>query len=193
VSRTPLRQALLKLAAEHLIEAEPHRSAVVAPLSLVEIEDLYQSRRALESMLAEVGAARISEKALTEMRSILDLQAKAVKIDNPDRFTELDREFHFLLYRAAGYARAYDITQALRDASERYVRFYTVYKGGAAESLGEHRKILELCIDRDVRGVRDEVEHHIVRGLETLRQVAVQQDLAAPAARPLPAAEHGGA
>ena len=48
VSRTPLRQALLRLASERLIETEPHRSAVVAPLSLVEIEDLYQSRRVLE-------------------------------------------------------------------------------------------------------------------------------------------------
>jgi DNA-binding GntR family transcriptional regulator len=172
VSRTPLRQALLRLAAERLIEAEPHRSAVVARLSLIEIEDLYQSRRVLESMLAEVGAARISELTLSEMRKVLDAQELAMTAGNPDRFTDLDREFHFLLYRAAGYARAYDITQGLRDASERYVRFFTVYKSGAANSLEEHRRILQLCVDRNVSGVRDEVEHHILHGLETLRQVA---------------------
>ena len=184
VSRTPLRQALLRLASERLIEAEPHRSAVVAPLSLIEIEDLYQSRRVLESMLAEVGAARISEAGLNQMRGLLDLQDAAVKSGEPDRFTDLDREFHFLLYRAAGYARAYDITQALRDASERYVRFYTVYKGGAADSFEEHRLILKLCMDRDIRGVRDEVEHHIIRGLETLRQVA--GELSEPTTGPEP-------
>jgi DNA-binding GntR family transcriptional regulator len=106
------------------------------------------------------------------MRQLLEGQEKAVNAGDPDRFTDLDREFHFVLYRAAGYARAYDITQGLRDASERYVRFFTVYNKGAANSLEEHRRILQLCVDRNVRGVRDEVEHHIVHGLETLRQVA---------------------
>jgi DNA-binding GntR family transcriptional regulator len=176
VSRTPLRQALLKLAAERLIEAEPHRSAVVAPLSMVEIEDLYQSRRVLESMLAEVGAARLSDADLRQMARALDMQDQAVKAEDPDRFTELDREFHFLLYRSAGYVHAYDIVQGLRGASERYVRFYAVYQNGAAESLREHRQILQLCVERDLSGVRRAVEHHVVRGLETLRQIASELD-----------------
>ena len=172
VSRTPLRQALLRLASERLIDAEPHRSAVVAPLSLVEIEDLYQSRRALESMLAEAGAGRLTDATIRQMKDVIDQQDRAVRAGDPDRFTGLDREFHFALYRAAGYARAYDMIQELRDASERYVRFYAVYKDGAAESLGEHRRILQLCIDRDISGVRHEVEHHVMRGLETLRTIA---------------------
>jgi DNA-binding GntR family transcriptional regulator len=172
VSRTPLRQALLRLVAEKLIEAEPHRSAVVAPLSLIEMEDLYQSRRVLEAMLGEVAAANCSESLLEKMRQVLNLQDTALAADDSDRFTDLDREFHFLLYRSAGYARAYDITQALRDASERYVRFYMVHKGGAAESLGEHRRILQLCAAHDVKGVREEIEHHVIHGLETVRQIA---------------------
>ncbi len=178
VSRTPLRQALLKLASERLIEAEPHRSAVVAPLSLVEIEDLYQSRRVLESMLAEVGAARLSDSDLRQMARALEMQDQAVKAQDPDRFTELDREFHFLLYRSAGYGRAYDIVQELRTASERYVRFYAVYRDGAAESLVEHRQILQLCVERDLKGVHHQVEHHVLRGLETLRQIASEFEAA---------------
>jgi DNA-binding GntR family transcriptional regulator len=174
VSRTPLRQALLRLAEERLIAAEPHRSAVVAPLSLVEIEDLYQSRRALESMLAEAGTAKLTESTLKQMRDLLAAQQRAVKAGDPDRFTELDREFHFTLYQAAGYARAFDIIQELRDSTERYVRFYAVYKNGAAESLVQHRRIVELCAARDVAGVRQEVEHHVLSGLETLRSIAVQ-------------------
>lgn len=173
VSRTPLRQAMLRLAEERLIAAEPHRSAVVAPLSLVELEDLYQSRRALESMLAEAGTTRLTESTVRQMRDLLSQQDRAVNDDEPDRFTELDREFHFALYRAAGFARAYDIIEELRDSSERYVRFYAVYRNGAAESLVEHQRIFELCLARDAAGVRDEVEHHVLHGLETLRTVAV--------------------
>lgn len=174
VSRTPLRQALLRLASERLIAAEPHRSAVVAPLSLVELEDLYQSRRAMESMLAEAGAARLTKATLTQMNDVLELQQRAVDQFDPDRFTELDREFHFILYRAAGYGRAFDIIQELRDSSDRYVRFYAVYKDGAAESLIEHRRIARQCADGDIAGVRSEVEHHVLRGLDTLRTLAIE-------------------
>jgi DNA-binding GntR family transcriptional regulator len=174
VSRTPLRQAMLRLASERLIAAEPHRSAVVALLSLVEIEDLYQSRRALEAMLAEAGAAKLTEPTLKQMREVLALQERAVQDGDLDRFTELDRDFHFTLYRAAGYRRAYDIIQELRDSSERYVRFYAVYKDGAAESLVEHKRILKLCAAGDAAGVRDEVEHHVLRGLEILRTIVVE-------------------
>jgi len=173
VSRTPLRQALLRLASERLIAAEPHRSAVVASLSLVELEDLYQSRRALESMLAETGAAKLTESTVKEMRDLLAQQERAVAAADPDRFTELDREFHFALYRAAGFSRAYDIIEELRDSSDRYVRFYAVYKNGAAESLLDHRRIFELCIAGDPAAVRQEVEHHVLRGLDTLRAVAM--------------------
>lgn len=174
VSRTPLRQALLRLTSERLVEAEPHRSAVVAPLSLIEVEDLYHSRRALETMLAEAAAAKLTETTLKQMRDLLLQQERAVKTGDADRFTELDREFHFALYRAAGYARAYDILEELRDSSDRYVRFYALYKNGAAESLVEHRRILQLCADRDVAGIRHAVDHHVVRGLETLRTCAGQ-------------------
>jgi len=174
VSRTPLRQALLRLASEKLIAAEPHRSAVVASLSLLELEDLYQSRRALESMLAEVGATKLTESTVNEMRDLLAQQERAVDSADPDRFTELDREFHFALYRAAGFTRAYDIIEGLRDASERYVRFYAVYKNGAAESLVDHKRIFELCLSGDAKAVRHEVEHHVLRGLDTLRAVATE-------------------
>jgi DNA-binding GntR family transcriptional regulator len=122
-------------------------------------------------MLGEVAAANCSESLLEKMRQVLNLQDAALAADDAERFTDLDREFHFVLYRSAGYARAYDITQGLRDASERYVRFYMVNKGGA-DSLGEHRRILQLCVDHDVRGVREEIEHHVIHGLETIRQIA---------------------
>lgn len=172
VSRTPLRQALQRLVADKLIDAEPHRSAVVAPLSLDEMEDLCQSRRVLEAMLGEVAAANCSESLIEKMRQVLNLQDAALAADDAHRFTDLDREFHFLLYRSAGYPRAYEITQALRDASERYVRFYMVQLGGAAESVGEHRKILQLCVDHDVKSVREEIEHHVIHGLEMVRKMA---------------------
>jgi DNA-binding GntR family transcriptional regulator len=123
-------------------------------------------------MLAEAATTRLTDSTIKRMQDVIDMQDRAVRAGDPLRFTELDREFHFLLYRSAGYARAYDMIQELRDASDRYVRFYAVYKDGAAESLGEHRRILQLCTERDIAGVRHEVEHHIMRGLDTLRTIA---------------------
>jgi DNA-binding GntR family transcriptional regulator len=71
VSRMPLRQALLRLEADGLIHNEPHRGAIVAPLSLAELTDVYAARGAMESMLAEAGAVRAGQ---TEF----DLMAEAI-------------------------------------------------------------------------------------------------------------------
>ena len=78
VSRMPLRQALLRLADEGLIEAPPHRSAVVTRLSTTELEDLYQARRAMEGVLAELGSQRRDESCVRAMERGLREQEKAV-------------------------------------------------------------------------------------------------------------------
>jgi DNA-binding GntR family transcriptional regulator len=169
VSRMPLRQALLRLADEGLIEAPPHRSAVVTRLSTTELEDLYQARRAMEGVLAELGSQRRDESCVRAMERGLREQEKAVAKGDLRRWVELDREFHFVLYRAAGQPRSYEITAQLRSSADRYIRHYASYRSGAATSVIEHREILELCRARDGAGIRSATERHVLVGLEALR------------------------
>lgn len=168
VSRMPLRQALLKLEADDLIELRPHRSAVVTSLSAHAIEEIYAMRGALEPMLARVATPRLSEADCAELSALQQRMGEAVEAQDTRRFVDLDRAFHRRIYSASGYARAVEDTERLRDASDRYVAFYASYQSRARESLQEHEGILDACRTRDAQAAARLTEEHVGRGAVVL-------------------------
>ena len=175
VSRMPLRQALLRLEADGLIENEPHRSAVVAPLSLPELTDVYAARTALETMLAAAGALHATETDHEAMAEALATQREAVGTGDLARFVEADRVFHFTLYRASGYARSVEMTGRLRDLADRYIWHYARYRSGAARSVNEHEAIFAACQQRDSDGVRRLTADHVHHGLAVLSDLVSER------------------
>lgn len=176
VSRMPLREALLRLEADGLIRNEPHRSAVVSPMSLAEMTDVYAARRAIEGMLAERAVAVCDGRCLSAMEAAIAEQEAAIAVDDVARFVEKDRDFHFRLYEACGYQRSLDIASRLRDIAARYVFQYARYQGGASESIAEHRAILAGCRAGEASEVRILSERHIDKGLEVLRRLVDQSE-----------------
>jgi len=175
VSRMPLREALQKLEADGLVEHRPHRGAVVSPLSLLALEEIYATRGALESMLAEAGALRIGIGELERMSAIIDKQKRAIGAGDGEEYVRLDREFHATLYAASGYSRACEILSKLRDSSDRYIRIYARDRGAVANSIREHEELLENCRKGMAADVRRHTEQHIRKGLAVLIAVAKQQ------------------
>jgi len=171
VSRMPLRQALGRLEAEGLIENRPYKGAVVSPLSLAEMEDIYAARRELEGMLAEIGTRRASAATLNQLESFVDEQAEALRHGDMGRFVQLDRSFHLTLYAASNYRQATSIVERLCAQSERYVRIYATTNRGAEASLAEHREILARCRAQDAETCRQLIEAHVQRGFTVLARV----------------------
>jgi DNA-binding GntR family transcriptional regulator len=171
VSRMPLRQALLRLEADGLIQNEPHRSAVVAPLSLAELSDVYAARGAIESMLAEAGAAGAEPTELDLMAEAITEQETAVAAGRLERFVAADRIFHFTLYRASEYTHAVETASRLRDLADRYIWHYARYRSGAARSVGEHRQILASCRQGHPDEVRRLTQEHVDQGLAVLTKL----------------------
>ena len=168
VSRMPLRQALLRLEADGLIENRPHRSAIVAPLSAPDLEDVYFTRRALESMLAEAAAVRIPANDIGRLNELMQKQKVAIQDEDVEKYVALDRSFHATLYQASGYARACEILERLRDSSDRYVRFYARDRRAVDLAIGDHEEIIKACQSRDSALVRRVTEAHITEGFSSL-------------------------
>ncbi|MFN8592802.1 MAG: GntR family transcriptional regulator [Thermomicrobiales bacterium] len=174
VSRMPLREALLRLEADGLIQNEPHRSAVVAPLTVAELTDIYAAREAMEAMLAGAGTAHGTGHDFTVMGEAIAEQRAAIAVGDLARFVAADRDFHFTLYRASGYGRAVAITERLRDQADRYIWHYARYQSGAVRSIAEHDDILAACRKRDVGAVGTLTRDHVNEGLQVLRQLVGQ-------------------
>jgi DNA-binding GntR family transcriptional regulator len=173
VSRMPLRQALLRLEADGLITTWPHRTATVAPLSLAELQELYDLRLALEPMLAEAGAPRLEKDDLAEMARLLTRMEAANASGDLDQFVELDRRFHHRVYAASGYRWGLEVVVRLRDASDRYVYQFAAHDQGATRSCREHRAILDACLTGPPATAKQLTSEHISGGrvalLETVK------------------------
>ncbi|TCC33574.1 GntR family transcriptional regulator [Kribbella sindirgiensis] len=110
ISRTPVREALLMLAAEDLVQLVPHRGAFVAPLPGREIAELMQARGVIECWAASTSLA--ADAAPVEaMNDVLEQQRAIVEQGDAKAFIELDSKFHALLVEAGGNSvlgRLYD-------------------------------------------------------------------------------------
>lgn len=94
ISRTPIREALIQLAADGLLESIPHRGFRVKPLSLKEVTELYIIIGNLDSLAANLALYNLSEEDINQMESLKEEMDEAIKKEEYDRYYKLQIEFH---------------------------------------------------------------------------------------------------
>lgn len=158
VSRIPLREALKQLAAEGFVTITSHKGAMVAELSVPEVEELFELRLRLETWLLEqampvMGAAEIAE-----------LEANLVEQRRPDvlpRWGELNWRLHETMYRPAGRPITLRLLKNIHDKIDRYLRLEVTMRAGRDRGLAEHEALVAFCRKRDLAGALSLLERHI--------------------------------
>lgn len=163
-SRIPVREALRLLEAEGLVSIIPNKGAVAAPLDLAELVEVYEMR-----VLAETHAMRMAIPELSNSR----IDRAAAMQDQMERaglqeFGRLNKQFHTLLYEAAGRPRLLAHIENLNDVADRYLRFTIKALQYADRSHDEHRQLLEACRRRDAEEAVAVLTRHIADAGETL-------------------------
>ena len=167
VSRTPVREALLMLAAEDLVQLVPHRGAFVAPVPGRQIAEMMQARGVIECWAA-AACLKSGHAPVDQMADVLKQQRAILDEGDAKEFIELDSQFHALLVEAAGNSvldRLYDSLRA------RHVLLGVVALQRSAtrrhEVLDEHQAI----VDGLAAGDPDAAEAAILRHLDTTSRV----------------------
>lgn len=143
-SRTPVREALMLLEGDGLVEIEPRRGAVVRAFDPADLVDLYEVRAVLEARAAALAATRITPEALAELDAACD-RAEALTGQGSrivDTLIAANEDFHRIVIEAAGSPR---LNGALRTVAGIPRPFKTVFWNDAAErsrSLAAHREIV---------------------------------------------------
>lgn len=161
VSRAPVREALVQLEAEGLIRIHPHRGAVVAELSADDIEELFQLRVMLEPMLLRRSAPRLTAEDFDMLDQILAVYSGELSSNSVARFGKLNSDLHRVLYRRADLPRTEAIVTTLLQANDRYARMQISYTAGQERADAEHRKIVSLCRNGDVKASCHLLADHI--------------------------------
>jgi DNA-binding GntR family transcriptional regulator len=170
VSRIPVREALLQLEAEGLVQIVPHKGAVVAGLSLAEIDDVFELRLLLEVRLLKRSAPLLTDEDFADLDRIQLAFGEAIRGKDAARWGVLNAELHAALYRRADLPRTAGIVANLLTASERYTRIQLSGRTAWQRAQAEHGELIELCRARKTDAACALLERHIT---------AVHRDLAA--------------
>lgn len=176
VSRSPVRDALKRLAAEGLVTMHPHRGAVVAELSRDELEEIYLIRRVLEGLAARLAVAHMDSGRLDALRQLLE---RMDKTEDADEWIELNWRFHHTVYEAAGRPRLLEMIDNLRNTVAPYIRQYISTPEYRRQAQVAHWRIYRACLTQDP----DLAERETVAHLQTVAEgVLTQWEEAAPQA-----------
>ena len=161
VSRMPVREALRRLEAEGLIEFIPHRGAVVAKAEPVDIAEVFEIRRLLETYALRGSVPNLTDEDFERAGELLD---EIDREDDVGRWGDLNRRFHLTLYGGFPGKRLLAIIDAQHRAVDRYVRMLLASLDYRHRSQDEHREILRLCRERDPDSAAAALEAHLSEG-----------------------------
>lgn len=113
VSRTPVREAFVKLAQEELLEVYPQRGTKIALIDLYHVEEARFIREHLERATVRVACENFPEEKLKELEANLQLQKKCVAEKNFTKLFELDEEFHKTIAEGSGKGRIWALIQQM--------------------------------------------------------------------------------
>jgi DNA-binding GntR family transcriptional regulator len=170
-TRSNVRAGLARLEAEGLVSRERHRGARVRAISVEEAIEILEVRATIEGLVARRAAARAGEPEHAELRAILAaMEARAAASDLLG-YSQLNANLHALILRIAGHAAAKTVLFTLQSQAVRY-QFRTILQPGRpAESLAEHREIVERICAGDQDGAEHAMRRHlggVVRALSSI-------------------------
>lgn len=172
VSRTPIREALATLAAEGLAIKLSSNRTIVAPVSLEELEHVYDVRARLEGLIASDAAKRVTpedEEFLLRQVSLMErLRDDYVEV------VRIGAAFHDHLRVMSGNALAGSLLHMVRAHVDRYRALTTQEPGRSSDAVDEHRLVCDAVLSGDAERAERVMREHIERA----RGVAV--NLAAP-------------
>lgn len=165
VSRSPVREALSRLAAQGLVESTPHKGYTVSRFDIQEIKDLYELRMALE--LYAVGEVAAKKKDHPRLAELAELWADPRVVSNKgaEELSDLDRDFHESITRIYG-------NQALTDDLSRINERLTVLRlfdfavpDRFVSTCSQHGAIIERMRAGDAEGARAAMRANIGEGV----------------------------
>jgi DNA-binding GntR family transcriptional regulator len=170
MSRTPVREAFLRLEGEGLLRLYPKRGALVVPVSAQEVEAVMETRALVERFAFAKAIEREADVA-GAMRDAIARQEEHAEAGDLDGFVAADREFHTVLVAAAGNEIVMSLYDSLRDRQQRMgVTALRREPRRLAEILDEHRGLTDAIEEGDVEATLALLDAHLQGTLALLRR-----------------------
>lgn len=176
VSRTPVREAILRLSNEKLIEILPQSGTFVARIALDTLPEAIVVRKALEDVTVRAAAVKASRTQIATLRANLELQKVQAAEADYEGFRRTDDTFHTLIAEAAGYPGIWEIIKSVKIKVDRYCHLSLPKPGRIARLIKEHTAIFNAIRDHDPDRAAEAIHIHldaIMTGVEMPENLSV--------------------
>lgn len=152
VSRSPVREAIIRLAAEGLVTTLPNRGAMVATFDIDELPQYFEALTFAYRMTARGAARKARPSDVAELRALVDEHETVLASGQHLRMIAMNRDFHQRLAQIAGNRWIAEWQQTLLDHGQRVLRMHATHFGGTVPGyqLNCHRMILDAIIANDI-------------------------------------------
>jgi len=175
VSRTPLREALIRLEQDGFLRNDMARGFTVQPLSASEIRDLYPIIWTLEALAVRLSPKEAIRSTLPNLERILE-EMETIEAGDFAGVENLDVEWHASLRVACGNEKLQELVGGLRQLIRRYDFAYKRDPALRRNSINQHKQILGALHDGDLDGAVDLIKDHWRHGMEQdLAQLAQRE------------------
>lgn len=161
LSQTPIRDALIRLGEEGLVDIFPQHATVVSRIDVPAAVQSHFLRRAIECEVVRTLAEKADAALLARLRAQVDVQAALAGADSHLQFIEADRTFHRLMVEAAGVPELYELVRSRSGHVDRLRRLHLYSAGKMRAILREHRRIVEAIGSGDAAAAQDAVREHL--------------------------------
>lgn len=174
LSQTPVRDALIRLAEEGLVDVFAQHKTVVSRIDLRAAKQSHFLRRSLELEIARILAARPDSALIKALNGIIGSQKLALEAGDYENLIGDDRGFHRRMYEAAGVPDLYAIVRRHSGHLDRLRRLHVPVPGKGRSVIEEHQTIVDALAAGDPAEAQRSVEKHLAGTLSWIDDVYEQ-------------------
>ena len=163
ISRTPVREAIMRLSEENLIDINPSSATYISEINRVLIDEAMKIREPLELMGIRRAASQIDEKTLFQLHGVVSEMDLMLERDQLDEYLLVDDRFHMTIAMASGYPTLWKIINIPKAQLDRLRQISAPLPGHLKTVTEQHKEILEALETRDpelcVKRLRDHLRY----------------------------------
>lgn len=162
VSRTPVREALQRLAKEKLVEIVPKSGTFVGRIPVSAMIEAIVARRALEAVTVRHAVERATPSQVIEFRALLQRQRELADSGDFERFHQADEDFHAAFAAVAGFEGLWEMIRSIKIQVDRYRKLTLPQEGRLEMVIREHTEVINAMeagdADRAMRAMEDHLD-----------------------------------
>ncbi|MEK9752021.1 MAG: GntR family transcriptional regulator [Rhodospirillaceae bacterium] len=161
VSQTPIRDALMRLEAEQLVDVFPQSSTVVTTIDIEMAKQAHFLRRSLEAEIVGLLAETRDDDLIADLEALIRRQQDDIASGDLEDFSAADGAMHACMFEAAGVPDLLALVRSRSGHIDRLRRLHLMTPGQAQRILGDHRRIVDAVVAGDPELARTALRQHL--------------------------------